>query len=100
MIPGASPEEMEAVRLRWERDHPGTGPPPEEWLRLLREVRARKAAIERESWSMLMRRVRQTPTRSGFNSDSMRLLFFYVLIPAAAIALTYLAVASIVQGFN
>src|SRR5689334_12079361 len=86
----ATPEEAEAVGLRWHAQHPdaepGAGPNPEEFLTLLDEVRTRAAAIEQAALDMLAQATRNAPSRSGANSKYM-VFFWFGFVPILALIL-------------
>jgi hypothetical protein len=88
-MPEPSPEELEAVKLRWRMKNPdapeGTTPSPEESAILLTEVRAKAQAIENAALGALWRATRNPASRSG-NSKHL-LLFYYFLAFVIAIIL-------------
>lgn len=82
--------EREAVMLRWRHLNPDAPPDARPSLveaeELLREVRARAAAVEAEAVRMLMRRLRNPATRSGHYSKHAQAFFFFILVPALLLA--------------
>lgn len=89
LLTNATPEEIEAVRLRYRALNPNgpPEPPPGEFDALLLDIRQRAQAIESEAILMLnqkLREGRRTPRRH------MRFAFFVVFpIMAIGLALVY-----------
>ena len=81
----ATPEERQAVVLRFRKQNPNAPPDaqptPEEEERLLLEIRERVDAIEGEALKMLLRATRNPPTRSGMWSKHMQFISLNVLFP-------------------
>jgi hypothetical protein len=90
MSANATPEELEAVRLRYRHLNPG-GPPepsPDEFEVLLQDVRERARAIEAQSMEMLftkLREGRRTPRRHMRFAFATLVLMFIALAIAMAI---------------
>ena len=83
----ATPEERQAILLRFRKQSPNAPPDamptPEEEERLLLEIRERKAAIEGETFKMIIQATRARPSYSG-NSKHAQLIVLFLMLPIFA----------------